>query len=88
MSLNKPANNFFYKPVVYQARDKVLPDIQSVWSDKNIFPHLFLINKTILGLSSDYRAEKQYFKHFEEILLDSIYSIIVFLVITPEKATI
>ena len=31
---------FFYKPVVCQARDKVLPDIQSVWSDKNIFPHL------------------------------------------------
>ena len=32
---------FFYEPVVCQARDKVLPDIQSVWSDKNIFPHLF-----------------------------------------------
>ena len=32
---------FFYKPVVCQARDKVLPDIQSVRSDKNIFPHLF-----------------------------------------------
>ena len=31
---------FFYKPVVCQARDKVLADIQSVWSDKNIFPHL------------------------------------------------
>ena len=30
----------FYKPVVCQARAKVLPDIQSVWSDKNIFPHL------------------------------------------------
>ena len=35
---------FFYKPVVCQARDKVLPDIQSVWSDKNIFPHLFKKN--------------------------------------------
>ena len=32
---------FFYKPVICQARDKVLPDIESVWSDKNIFPHLF-----------------------------------------------
>ena len=32
---------FFYKPVVCQARDKVLPGIQSVWSDKNISPHLF-----------------------------------------------
>ena len=31
---------FFYKPVVRQARDKVLPDIQSVWSDENIFSHL------------------------------------------------
>ena len=31
---------FFYEPFVCQARDKVLPDIQSVWSDKNIFPHL------------------------------------------------
>ena len=31
---------FFCKPVLCQARDKVLPDIQSIWSDKNIFPHL------------------------------------------------
>ena len=30
---------FFCKPVLCQARDKVLPDIQSIWSDKNIFPH-------------------------------------------------
>ena len=33
---------FSIKPVVCQARDNVLPDIHSVWSDKNIFPHLFL----------------------------------------------
>ena len=32
---------FFYKPVVCQAKVKILLDIQSVWSDKNIFPHLF-----------------------------------------------
>ena len=31
---------FFCKPVLCQARDKVLPDIQSIWSDKKIFPHL------------------------------------------------
>ena len=31
---------FFCKPVLCQARDKVLPDIQSIWSDKTIFPHL------------------------------------------------
>ena len=36
---------FFYKPVVCQARDKVLPDIQSIWSDKNIFPHLLKKNR-------------------------------------------
>ena len=47
----KPANIFFYKPVVCQARDKVLPDIQSVWSDKNIFPHLLKKKERMTGFS-------------------------------------